>query len=243
MRVLQGWGGAAGGKRALAARDTTVPCWWGGVRVGGGGRLQNIKRIGAQSAVVAARTWFSRNTLDCLSSASTSVVLPWSTCAMMAMLRMSARGEAAASPAAAGAAGRVPGEGGGGGGLREGFVCPRGWLRVGRMIPRCSRHAVPSAWCHPPSGAATRQATPRWAAGEAAGAKAAAADARERPAVAAEGDARWACGHPASSCGQWRPGLLCRAFRHPLRPWLRPGRPRGQKLARRRNRPDSATSH
>lgn len=34
-------------------------------------------------------TWFSRNTLDCFSRASTSVVLPWSTWAMMAMLRTS----------------------------------------------------------------------------------------------------------------------------------------------------------
>ena len=31
----------------------------------------------------------ARNVPDCLSIASTSVVFPWSTCAMMAMLRMS----------------------------------------------------------------------------------------------------------------------------------------------------------
>ena len=36
-------------------------------------------------------TWFSRNTLAWESMASTSVVLPWSTCAMMAMLRMLSR--------------------------------------------------------------------------------------------------------------------------------------------------------
>ncbi len=35
--------------------------------------------------------WLSRKAPDCLSSASTSVVLPWSTCAMMAMLRRSMR--------------------------------------------------------------------------------------------------------------------------------------------------------
>ena len=34
---------------------------------------------------------FSRKTLDCASIASTRVVLPWSTCAMMAMLRTSSR--------------------------------------------------------------------------------------------------------------------------------------------------------
>ena len=34
---------------------------------------------------------FSRNTLDCASMESTSVVLPWSTCAMMATLRTSSR--------------------------------------------------------------------------------------------------------------------------------------------------------
>ena len=41
---------------------------------------------------------FSRNTLLCASMESTSVVLPWSTCAMMATLRTSLRG---ARPAAA----------------------------------------------------------------------------------------------------------------------------------------------
>ena len=36
-------------------------------------------------------SWFSRNAPDCHSMASTSVVLPWSTCATMATLRMSSR--------------------------------------------------------------------------------------------------------------------------------------------------------
>ena len=36
-------------------------------------------------------SWFSRNAPDCQSMASTSVVLPWSTWATMATLRMSLR--------------------------------------------------------------------------------------------------------------------------------------------------------
>ncbi len=36
-------------------------------------------------------SWFARNAPDCQSIASTSVVLPWSTCATIAMLRMSER--------------------------------------------------------------------------------------------------------------------------------------------------------
>lgn len=73
-----------------------------------------------------APTWFSRNTLDCLSMASTSVVLPWSTCAMMAMLRRSRR--VAVSPGAA-AAGAVQG-GGAGEGAREQEVEDQQWLGV-----------------------------------------------------------------------------------------------------------------
>ena len=42
--------------------------------------------------------------MDCLSIASTSVVLPWSTCAMMAMLRMSSRSSVGKSSAALGVA-------------------------------------------------------------------------------------------------------------------------------------------
>ena len=40
-----------------------------------------------ESITRSATRWFSRTAPDCLSSASTSVVLPWSTCAMIAMLR------------------------------------------------------------------------------------------------------------------------------------------------------------
>ena len=36
-------------------------------------------------------SWFARNAPDCQSIASTSVVLPWSTWATMATLRMSSR--------------------------------------------------------------------------------------------------------------------------------------------------------
>ena len=36
-------------------------------------------------------SWFSRNVWLCFSSASTSVVLPWSTCAMIATFLMSCR--------------------------------------------------------------------------------------------------------------------------------------------------------
>ena len=57
----------------------------------------------------------SRNTLDCLSIASTSVVLPWSTCAMMAMLRMSSRSSVGKSSAALAGAG-APSEAGAAGG-------------------------------------------------------------------------------------------------------------------------------
>jgi hypothetical protein len=35
----------------------------------------------------SATFWFSRKEPDCFRSSSTSVVLPWSTCAMIAMLR------------------------------------------------------------------------------------------------------------------------------------------------------------
>ena len=40
-----------------------------------------------ESMARSATRWLSRNEPDCLSSASTSVVLPWSTCAMIAILR------------------------------------------------------------------------------------------------------------------------------------------------------------
>ena len=54
-----------------------------------------MPRSRSRSFELSARStvaWFSRNAPDCLSSASTSVVLPWSTCAMIAMLRISMRG-------------------------------------------------------------------------------------------------------------------------------------------------------
>src|SRR5262245_7694420 len=40
------------------------------------------------SIACASTFWFSRKAPDCLSRASTRVVLPWSTCAMIAMLRI-----------------------------------------------------------------------------------------------------------------------------------------------------------
>src|SRR5574340_381020 len=40
-----------------------------------------------ESITRSSTAWFSRKVPDCLRSWSTSVVLPWSTCAMMAMLR------------------------------------------------------------------------------------------------------------------------------------------------------------
>ena len=42
-----------------------------------------------ESMARSATCWFSRKVPDCLSRQSTSVVLPWSTCAMIATLRMS----------------------------------------------------------------------------------------------------------------------------------------------------------
>src|SRR5437868_2302598 len=44
-----------------------------------------------ESRTRSATSWFSRNEPDCHSSASTSVVLPWSTCATIATLRRSSR--------------------------------------------------------------------------------------------------------------------------------------------------------
>ena len=44
-----------------------------------------------ESMARSATCWFSRKVPDCLSRQSTSVVLPWSTCAMIATLRMSIR--------------------------------------------------------------------------------------------------------------------------------------------------------
>src|SRR6185436_19245095 len=44
-----------------------------------------------ESMIRSATAWFSRKSPDCQSMASTSVVLPWSTWAMMAMLRMLSR--------------------------------------------------------------------------------------------------------------------------------------------------------
>ena len=42
-----------------------------------------------ESMARSATCWLSRNVPDCFSRRSTSVVLPWSTCAMIAMLRIS----------------------------------------------------------------------------------------------------------------------------------------------------------
>src|ERR1700712_3166265 len=67
-----------------------------------------------ESMTRSCTSWFSRNAPDCHSIASTSVVLPWSTCAMIATLRMSERSATPAvsatwPPRAAGAsAGRAP---------------------------------------------------------------------------------------------------------------------------------------
>src|SRR5262245_64582783 len=44
-----------------------------------------------ESMIRSATAWFSRKSPDCQSMASTRVVLPWSTWAMMAMLRMLSR--------------------------------------------------------------------------------------------------------------------------------------------------------
>ena len=44
-----------------------------------------------ESITRSTTSWFSRNTPLCQSMASTSVVLPWSTWATMAMLRRSSR--------------------------------------------------------------------------------------------------------------------------------------------------------
>ena len=45
----------------------------------------------SESSTRSATSWLSRNEPDCQSSASTSVVLPWSTCATMATFRRSSR--------------------------------------------------------------------------------------------------------------------------------------------------------
>ena len=44
-----------------------------------------------ESITRSATSWFARKAPDCHSIASTSVVLPWSTCATIATLRMSSR--------------------------------------------------------------------------------------------------------------------------------------------------------
>src|SRR5436853_277977 len=44
-----------------------------------------------ESMIRSATAWFSRKSPDCQSMASTRVVLPWSTCAMMAILRIDSR--------------------------------------------------------------------------------------------------------------------------------------------------------
>ncbi len=53
--------------------------------------IPRSRSSGLESITRVATSWPSRNTPLCLSIASTSVVLPWSTCAMMATLRMSER--------------------------------------------------------------------------------------------------------------------------------------------------------
>ncbi len=42
-----------------------------------------------ESITRSCTSWFSRNTPLCFSSSSTSVVLPWSTCAIIAIFLMS----------------------------------------------------------------------------------------------------------------------------------------------------------
>ena len=68
--------------------------------VNGDGKTDYIGRIGYRGGLFvritgkarhSATSWFARNAPDCQSIASTSVVLPWSTCATIAMLRISAR--------------------------------------------------------------------------------------------------------------------------------------------------------
>ena len=60
-----------------------------------------------ESMTRSATSSLARNAPDWWSSASTRVVLPWSTCATIAMLRMSARCRSVASSASAGASRRV----------------------------------------------------------------------------------------------------------------------------------------
>src|SRR5579872_551320 len=61
-----------------------------------------------ESSTRTATSWFSRNTPDCHNMASTSVVLPWSTCATMARLRRSRRVSVMAGSASAALEGRLP---------------------------------------------------------------------------------------------------------------------------------------
>src|SRR2546425_6028986 len=53
--------------------------------------MPRSRSIALLSMTRSATCWFSRKMWLCLSMPSTSVVFPWSTCAMIAMLRMSSR--------------------------------------------------------------------------------------------------------------------------------------------------------
>src|SRR5689334_7882985 len=58
-----------------------------------------------ESSTLVATSWPARKAPDCHSIASTSVVLPWSTCATIATLRMSCRGTSTSLRLAAGPCG------------------------------------------------------------------------------------------------------------------------------------------
>jgi hypothetical protein len=51
--------------------------------------IPRSRSMSFESIARSATAWPARNAPDCLRSSSTSVVLPWSTWAMMAMLRIS----------------------------------------------------------------------------------------------------------------------------------------------------------
>src|SRR3954454_18312162 len=53
--------------------------------------LQFSRSRAIESITRSATSWLARNAADCQSMASTSVVLPWSTCATIATLRRSSR--------------------------------------------------------------------------------------------------------------------------------------------------------
>ena len=100
-----------------------------------------------ESMARSSTRWLSRNEPDCDRSLSTSVVLPWSTWAMMAMLRKRMGHRKSESARLAGRAGqghsaaRHIGEKAG---ARKGFGRPQAFPRASPATTRCSRHGVRS---------------------------------------------------------------------------------------------------